>query len=172
MLLLQIEAQDGAAHTDVGTVVDQFVAAHPEPLGPEGHDLHQTHRPGIGDGPAIETAFDVNDCKHQPRGQWRHASAMGLAVDRGEDVEALGVVLDPGPQPRLHEFVPDGRVKAVRETLGLCNGRRHHFAQARVELLVGLRPRSCEPGQQAEQGAQEQSQAWFQVWHGSGDLTV
>ena len=124
----------------------------PEPLGPERHDLHETHRPGIGHRPAVEAAFDVNDREDQPGGRGSAPVRWVSQYNRGQDVQAVRIILDPVAQPRLHQLVPDGGVEPVGEALGLGNGGGNHGSQAGVELLVG-------PGRQGQDDQQGRQQA-------------
>src|SRR5467141_3873663 len=70
-LIAEVEAQDRAAHADVGRDVYQLVATHAEALGPERHHLHETHRARGGYRPAIEAALDIDDRHDQARRQTR-----------------------------------------------------------------------------------------------------
>src|SRR6516225_6889405 len=65
VLVAEIEAQDGAAHVNVGCDVYQLVAAHAEPLGPERHHLHQPDGARGRDRPAVEAALHRNQCHHE-----------------------------------------------------------------------------------------------------------
>src|SRR5438067_18632 len=138
-LVIEIEAQDGAAHADVGCDVDQVVAAHAEPLGPERHHLHETHGAAGRDRPAVEAALDVDERHHEARRQTRLTGPVRLAVDLPEDVEPLVLFLHDAPQPRLHQRVPHRRVVMIGEALRLTDGLRDHLPKPSIELLIRVR---------------------------------
>src|SRR3984893_6950354 len=138
-LIAEVEAQDRAAHADVGRDVYQLVATHAEALGPERHHLHETHRARGGYRPAIEAALDIDDRHDQARWQTRLPPPVRFAIHLLENIETLVFLLDDAPQPRLHERVPDGGVVLVGEALRLPDRLRDHRLQLRVTLLVGAR---------------------------------
>jgi len=143
-LVLQIEAQDGAAHVNIVLDVGEFVAAHPEALRPEGHHLHETDGAGGGDGVAIEGALHRHQAHDQAGGQPRFTRPVRLAVDDSEHVHALRLARHELAQLGLHHLVPDRRVVAVGETLRLTNRALDDSAEFRIALLIRLRRGAAE----------------------------
>jgi hypothetical protein len=138
-LVLQIEAQNGTAHVDIGRYVRELIAAHPQTLGPERHDLHEANRPGGGHRPTVKTALDRHQSHDEPCRQACLADAVRLAVNDLQHVQALSFSRHELAQAWLHHFVPDSRVIAVGKAFGLADGPFDDRAQFRIALLIGAR---------------------------------
>jgi gamma-glutamyltranspeptidase/glutathione hydrolase len=152
-LVPEVVAKNGASHVNVGAGVNELVALDAELLRPEGHDLHQAHRTGGRDCPAVEAALDVHHRHDQSGRQPRLTRAVRLAIHVLENLHALVVFLHDRAQPGLHQRVPHRRVIVVAETLGLGDGLLDDVLQLRIALLAG-------GGRGQEHGPREEGQAY------------
>jgi hypothetical protein len=126
------------------------VAAHSQRLGPERHDLHEPDGAGVGDGVAIEVAFDLHDGHDEAGRDLRFSRAIRFAEHGLEDQHALFAVRHALAQPRFHHLVPDGGIELVLETLGLIDRVLHGRLELGLALRFGRRRTEGQRRQQQE----------------------
>jgi len=144
--ILQIKAQDRAAHVDIGLDVGELVATHSQALRPEGHHLHEPDGACRRDGVAVEAALDRHQTHDETRRQASLARPVRFAIDDPEHVYALSLARHEFAQLGLHHLVPDGRIVAIGETFGLRDRPLDDGAQFRIALLIGMRHAGAERG--------------------------
>ena len=107
------------------------MAGHVELGKPEPHDLHQALGIRPRDGIALEAALDVDDRQDH---FGRQADSAGLAVDGGENFDALGGIGHLDGEPARHVGEPDLRLEAIVESQWFLQGSLEFFTQQRIAV--------------------------------------